>query len=56
MLFLFGDYRINEKSRFTDVMREDGFAYKVIPDAGHALNMEQPDRVNDEIAGFIAAG
>jgi len=56
MLFLFGDYMIEERARYMDLMRSDGFAFKVMPNAGHALNMEQPESVDKEIIDFLIDG
>lgn len=51
--FLLGDYRIDANKEFTDILDDDGFRYKVIKNAGHGLNHEQPEAANREIIDFI---
>jgi len=53
MLFLLGDYRIKHKKQLLDIMEQDGINYKIIPNAGHGLNMEQSEIVNNEIIKYL---
>lgn len=51
--FLLGDHRIDTKQEYIDILVDGGFKYKVIKDAGHGVNHEQPEIVNNEIINFI---
>jgi len=53
LLFLFGDYKIDQKKAYIDILEEGKFRYKVIEGAGHGINHEQAKRVNSEIIEFI---
>ncbi|WP_110930776.1 alpha/beta fold hydrolase [Paenibacillus bouchesdurhonensis] len=53
LFFLVGDYRIELQRDFLRLLEEGKFQYKIIPDAGHGINHEQPKRVNAEIVGFL---
>ncbi|OKQ00204.1 alpha/beta fold hydrolase [Paenibacillus sp. P46E] len=43
----------NRKRDFIKLLTDGGFHYKVIPDAGHGINHEQPEAVNREIVSFL---
>jgi pimeloyl-ACP methyl ester carboxylesterase len=51
--FLIGGYRITAKKDFTDILDDGGFKYKVINGAGHGINHEQPEIINNEIINFL---
>lgn len=53
LYFLLGDYKLEHKKEFAGILKDDGFHYKVIPDAGHGINHEQPERVNRELIEFL---
>lgn len=53
LYFLLGDYKLGHKKEFVAILEDDGFRYSVIPDAGHGVNHEQPERVNREIITFL---
>ncbi|OMF92111.1 alpha/beta hydrolase [Paenibacillus sp. FSL R7-0337] len=53
LYFLLGDYKLNHKKELTGPLDAGGFRYTVIPDAGHGVNHEQPERVNRELVAFL---
>ncbi|WNS46572.1 alpha/beta hydrolase [Paenibacillus sp. MMS20-IR301] len=53
LYFLLGDYKLEHKREFTAILEDGGFHYTVIPDAGHGINHEQPERINRELIGFL---
>ncbi|WP_460323895.1 alpha/beta fold hydrolase [Paenibacillus sp. YSY-4.3] len=53
LYFLVAEHRIELQRDFLKILDEGKFQYKVIPDAGHGINHEQPERVNAEIVGFL---
>ena len=52
-LFLLGEYSGASSNRYTDVLAHEGFAWKVINNAGHGANMEQPETVNAYMTEFL---
>lgn len=53
LYFLIGGYRVADKKEFTDILEAGGYKYKVIAGAGHGINHEQPETVNNEIINFL---
>lgn len=53
LYFLLGDYKLEQKRELTRTLDAGGFRYTVIPDAGHGVNHEQPERVNRELVEFM---
>ncbi|PWW02441.1 pimeloyl-ACP methyl ester carboxylesterase [Paenibacillus cellulosilyticus] len=53
LYFLIGEHGINHKKDFIMILDNGGFQYKVIPNAGHGINHEQPDVINNEIVQFL---
>ncbi|MFD2876288.1 alpha/beta fold hydrolase [Paenibacillus rhizoplanae] len=57
LYFLLGDYKLEQKQEqkqeLTRTLDTGGFRYTVIPDAGHGVNHEQPERVNRELVAFF---
>ncbi|NQX48201.1 alpha/beta hydrolase [Paenibacillus tritici] len=53
LYFLLGDYKLRHKKEFLGILEDGGFRYSVIPDAGHGLNHEQPERVNRELIDYL---
>ncbi|ANE46060.1 hypothetical protein SY83_06915 [Paenibacillus swuensis] len=53
LYFLIAEHRINIRKDFINILDSDGFRYKVIPNAGHGINHEQPDIINNEIIRFL---
>jgi pimeloyl-ACP methyl ester carboxylesterase len=52
LLFLMGDHRIRTKKYLLAKLQRGGFLHEVIPGAGHGLNLEQPQIVNQRIIDF----
>lgn len=55
LYFLMGDYKLNHKKDFIHVLNEGGFRYKIIPNAGHGVNHEQPEAIHNEMIPFLAS-
>lgn len=53
LYFLIAEHRMNLKKDFLAILNADGFRYSVIPDAGHGINHEQPEKTNREIVQFM---
>lgn len=53
LYFLVAEHRIDLQRDFLRILDEGKYQYKVIPDSGHGINHEQPERVNAEIVGFL---
>lgn len=54
--FIIGDYMVETakgRSQFVEILKDVGFAYDIIKDAGHAVNHEQPEIVNSKIIQFL---
>ena len=51
--FLIGGHKVEKKKEFIDILIDGGFKYKIIEDAGHGINHEQPQIINNEIINFI---
>ncbi|MCM3781517.1 alpha/beta hydrolase [Neobacillus mesonae] len=53
-LFLIGEHdQLSNYAKAHKRLIENGIQYKIIENAGHAINHEQPDVINNEIANFI---
>lgn len=55
LYFLVAEHRIDLQRDFLRILDEGKYRYKVIPDTGHGINHEQPERVNEEIVSFLLA-
>ena len=53
LLFLLGDHRIDAKQHLLEPLRRGGYSHRIIADAGHALNHEQPQITNQHIVAFL---
>ncbi|RCX06737.1 pimeloyl-ACP methyl ester carboxylesterase [Anaerobacterium chartisolvens] len=56
LYFIIGDYMVaTTKSRkeFVEILNDGGFKYDIIPNAGHAVNHEQAEIVNNKIVHFL---
>jgi len=53
MLFLLGSHRLQDKRSFVDLLEAGGYAYRVVSRAGHGLNHEQAQIVNEAVLGFL---
>jgi pimeloyl-ACP methyl ester carboxylesterase len=54
-LFLIGNFdRLVFNDRAIDALKENNLKFKIINDAGHGINHEQPTEINKEIAAFIS--
>lgn len=53
VLFILGDHNIDKKRTFIETLVGGKFNYKVILNAGHGVNHEQPAVVNREIINFF---
>lgn len=54
--FIIGDYMVETtKSRkeFVEILSDGGFKYDIIKNAGHAVNHEQPEIVNNKIISYL---
>ncbi|OMF23509.1 alpha/beta hydrolase [Paenibacillus sp. FSL H8-0548] len=53
LYFLIGDHRIDIGKHFIEILDKGGFSYKVVPNAGHGINLEQPEIINNELIRFL---
>lgn len=53
LYFLIAEHKINLKKDFVNILNDGGFHYKVIQNAGHGINHEQPAVINNEIIRFV---
>lgn len=53
LIFLIAAHKIGLKKDFMAILNGDGFRYKIIPNAGHGINHEQPEVVHKEMIGFL---
>lgn len=54
VLFLIGEYdRLSNYPKAIKKLEDNRMNYKIIPDAGHAINHEQADLINKEIIDFL---
>lgn len=53
VLFIVGDHNIDNKKSFINLLKSDQFIYKVVKNAGHGVNHEQPKAVNREIVEYL---
>jgi pimeloyl-ACP methyl ester carboxylesterase len=54
LYFLIGGHMLEDRKEFIDILEDGGFQYKVIKDAGHGINHDQPEIVNNEIIQFLS--
>lgn len=54
--FLIGEYKLKQKKDFIRTLEDGGFRYRIIADAGHGINHEQPEVLNHEIISFLSGG
>lgn len=54
MLFLFGDFNKEKRKDYFHLLDSELLSYSIIPNAGHALNMERFDLVNNFIIKFLS--
>lgn len=55
LYFLMGEHKINLMKDLITILENGRFRYKVIPNAGHGINHEQPAVINNEIIQFLIA-
>lgn len=53
LYFLVGEHSLKQSKQFIAILEDGNFHYQVIPHAGHGINHEQPDIVNNEIISFL---
>lgn len=53
ILFLFGDFNKEKRTDYFRLLDNELMSYSIIPNAGHALNMERHDLVNERIIRFL---
>jgi pimeloyl-ACP methyl ester carboxylesterase len=53
LYFLIGRHMLKRRSKELQVLNEDHYRYKIIENAGHALNHEQFEIANKEVISFI---
>lgn len=54
VLFLIGQYdRLSNYPKAIRRLKDNQMNYKIIPDAGHAINHEQADLINMEVIHFL---
>ncbi len=53
MQFLFGDFHMEKRAEYFNILDREGIPYTIVPDAGHALNMERADIVNASVISFL---
>lgn len=56
LYFMIGSHYGAKQNSFMKLLQEGGYDFKVIPEAGHGINHEQPEAVNREIVRFLQAG
>ncbi|MFD0715774.1 alpha/beta fold hydrolase [Paenibacillus sp. GCM10027626] len=53
LYFLIADHRLKSKKDFMRIMQHGMYRYKIIPQAGHGINHEQPATINHEMLDFL---
>jgi pimeloyl-ACP methyl ester carboxylesterase len=53
LYFLLGEYALKQSKDFINILEDGAFLYKRIPEAGHGINHEQPEKVNSELISFL---
>ncbi len=53
LYFLIADHQLNRKKALIHTLDEGSYRYKVIANAGHGINHEQPAAINQEIIHFL---
>ncbi|WP_241674672.1 alpha/beta fold hydrolase [Paenibacillus luteus] len=53
LYFLIAEHRIHAKKNFIKILKDGGYFYKVIPNAGHGINHEQPAVIHEELIRFL---
>ena len=56
ILFIFGEIDIFGRKEKLEICQSDGFSYKIIEKAGHAINFEQQEKINKEIILYLKKG
>ncbi|MGG4141939.1 alpha/beta hydrolase [Paenibacillus algorifonticola] len=56
LYFLLGGHKLNFKKNFIRILEDGNFLYKIIQEAGHGINHEQPETINQEIVNFLIDG
>lgn len=51
---LLGDHHLDKRAEYIKLLEEAGCKYKIIKNAGHGVNHEQPEAVNREIIEFLS--
>ncbi|MFF2480420.1 alpha/beta fold hydrolase [Paenibacillus sp. NPDC058071] len=55
LYFLIAEHHIGHKKELIHLLNDGKFRYRVISDAGHGINHEQPDLINKEIIQFLSS-
>lgn len=53
LYFLIGGHMVKKRNEVIKALNEGAYKYKIIQNAGHALNHEQPEITNNEIIDFL---
>jgi len=53
LYFLMGEHKLSHKKEFLQVLDAGGFRYKIILNAGHGVNHEQPAAVHNELVPYL---
>lgn len=53
LLFLIAEHTLSQKQDFIEILNTGEFYYKVIANAGHGINHEQPELIHKEVIEFI---
>ncbi|MGI2296981.1 alpha/beta fold hydrolase [Paenibacillus sp. GXUN7292] len=56
LYFLIAEHHLNRKNDLIHTLDDGRYYYKVIANAGHGINHEQPEIINDEIIQFVLGG
>ncbi len=53
LYFLIGGHMVKKRKEFIKILHDGEYKYKIVQNAGHALNHEQPEITNNEIINFL---
>ena len=53
LYFLLGDHSTVVRKDLAALLGKEGYRHSIIPQAGHAINHEQPERVHQEMLSFL---
>lgn len=53
LYFLFGDHNIGKRKDYFDLLDDAGMKYKIIKNASHGINFDQPAIVESEMTNFM---